>query len=77
MLRSYATIQDNTKIVKKRNVCEKNIATFTTRLNNENWDFIFLSECEEEEEEKNVMHSRAIALNNKATFENYNRAKTC
>ena len=24
---------------------------------------------------KNVMHSRAIALNNKATFENYNRAK--
>ena len=23
----------------------------------------------------NVMHSRAIALNNKATFENYNRAK--
>ena len=24
---------------------------------------------------KNVMHSQAIALNNKATFENYNRAK--
>ena len=25
--------------------------------------------------EKHVMHSRAIALNNKATFENYHRAK--
>ena len=26
---------------------------------------------------KNVMHSRAITLNNKTAFENYNRAKTC
>ena len=26
---------------------------------------------------KNVMHSRAIALSNKTTFENYNRAKAC
>ena len=26
---------------------------------------------------QNVMHCRAITLNNKATFENYNRAKTC
>ena len=111
----YATIQAKTKIVKKRNFGEKNIATFTTRLNNENWDFVFMSECAQSAfsrfqsvidlhfstvfkmqtrtinyknrhpwmtdalraqiKLKNVMHSRAIALNNKATFENYNRAK--
>ena len=111
----YATIQDKTKIVKQRNFGEKNIATFTTRLNNENWDFVFMSECAQSAfsrfqsvidlhfstvfkmqtrtinyknrhpwmtdalraqiKLKNVMHSRAIALNNKATFENYNRAK--
>ena len=41
----YATIQDKPKIVQKRNFGEKNIATFTTRLNNENWDFVFMSEC--------------------------------
>ena len=40
----YATIQDKTKIVIIKN-CENNIATFTTRLNNENWDFVFMSEC--------------------------------
>ena len=33
------------KLSKKRNLGEKNIATFTTRLNNENWDFVFMSEC--------------------------------
>ena len=111
----YATIQDKTKIVKKRNFGEKNIATFTTRLNNENWDFVFMSECAQSAfslfqsvidlhfstvfkmqtrtinyknrhpwmtdalraqiKLKNVMHSRAIAINYKATFENYNRAK--
>ena len=111
----YATIQAKTKIVKKRNFGEKNIATFTTRLNNENWDFVFMSECAQSAfsrfqsvidlhfstvfkmqtrtinyknrhpwmtdalraqiKLKNVMHSRAITLNNKATFENYNRAK--
>ena len=111
----YATIQAKTKIVKKKNFGEKNIATFTTRLNNENWDFVFMSECAQSAfsrfqsvidlhfstvfkmqtrtinyknrhpwmtdalraqiKLKNVMHSRAIALNNKATFENYNRAK--
>ena len=111
----YATIQAKTKIFKKRNFGEKNIATFTTRLNNENWDFVFMSECAQSAfsrfqsvidlhfstvfkmqtrtinyknrhpwmtdalraqiKLKNVMHSRAIALNNKATFENYNRAK--
>ena len=105
------------KLSKKRNFGEKNIATFTTRLNNENWDFVFMSECAQSAfsrfqsvidlhfstvfkmqtrtinyknrhpwmtdalraqiKFKNVMHSRAIALNNKATFENYNRAKTC
>ena len=111
----YATIQDKTKIVKKRNFCENNIATFTTRLNIENWDFVFMSECAQSAfsrfqsmidlhfstvfkiqtrtinyknrhpwmtdalraqiKLKNVMHSRAITLNNKTTFENYNRAK--
>ena len=93
----------------------KNIATFTTRLNNENWDFVFMSECAQSAfsrfqsvidlhfstvfkiqtrsinyknrhpwmtdalraqiKLKNVMQSRAITLNNKTTFENYNRAK--
>ena len=32
------------KLLKKK-IGEKNIATFTTRLNNENWDFVFMSEC--------------------------------
>ena len=111
----YATIQDKTKIVRKRNFGERNIATFTIRLNNENWDFVFMSECAQSAfsrfqsvidlhfstvfkiqtrtinyknrhpwmtdalraqiKLKNVMHSRAITLNNKTTFENYNRAK--
>ena len=104
----YATIQDKTKIVRKRHFGERNIATFTTRLNNENWDFVFMSECAQSAfsrfqsvidlhfstvfkiqtrtinyknrlraqiKFKNVMHSRAITLNNKTTFENYNRAK--
>ena len=111
----YATIQDKTKIVRIRNFGERNIATFTTRLNNENWDFVFMSECAPSAFSRfqcvndlhfstvfkiqtrtinyknrhpwmtdalraqikftNVMHSRAITLNHKTTFENYNRAK--
>ena len=43
MFLSCLLIQDKTKIVKK--IRKRNIASFTTRLNNENWDFVFKSEC--------------------------------
>ena len=33
------------KLSKKEISVKKNIATFTTRLNNENWDFVCMSEC--------------------------------
>ena len=103
-------IQDKNKIVKRRNLSENKIATFTTRRNNENC--FFMSECAHSAfsrfesvidmhfstivkmqictihyknrhtlgaqiQFKNVMHSRAISLNNNETFENYNRAKLC
>ena len=72
----YATIQDKTKIVKKSNLCEKNIATFTTQLNNENWDFVFMSECAQSAFSRfQSVIDIHFTKNNKATFENYNRAK--
>ena len=29
----------------KKEISVKNIDTFITRLNNKNWDFVFMSEC--------------------------------
>ena len=38
-------IQDKDKMVKRTHFGEINIATFTTRRNHENWEFVFMSEC--------------------------------